>query len=112
MNNKRINYFLSGNAGKFDMAMVPEMKLQMERMDETQWAILNGTSFMDTTLILVIAIFFGWERFFIGDVAMGVLKVITCYGLGVWWLVDIFTAVRRTQEYNYQKFMSVAQMAR
>ena len=35
---------------------------------------------------------------------MGVVKVITCYGCGIWWLIDIFSAQRRTYEYNYKKF--------
>lgn len=38
--------------------------------------------------------FFGADRFYKGDTGLGVLKLITFGGFGVWWLVDacIWTA--------------------
>ena len=43
-------------------------------------------------LTLVMSIFFGWfgvDRFIMGKVGTGILKLITFGGFGVWWLVDI-----------------------
>ncbi len=32
--------------------------------------------------------FFGADRFYKDDVALGVIKLLTFGGLGVWWLID------------------------
>ncbi|MEZ5314736.1 MAG: TM2 domain-containing protein [Chlamydiales bacterium] len=43
-------------------------------------------------LALVMSLFFGTlaiDRFMMGHVFLGVLKLITAGGFGVWWLVDV-----------------------
>lgn len=43
-------------------------------------------------LCLLMSIFFGSlgvDRFIMGKVGTGILKLITCGGLGIWWLIDL-----------------------
>lgn len=43
-------------------------------------------------LLLVMSILFGWlgvDRFMMGKVGTGILKLITCGGIGLWWLIDL-----------------------
>ena len=46
------------------------------------------------TLILSIVVGgFGIDRFYTGSVLLGVLKLVTLGGLGVWWLIDLIMLV-------------------
>lgn len=45
---------------------------------------------------------FGVDRFMMGQVGPGVLKLLTIGGLGIWWLVDIVLIASRYQFKNVE----------
>jgi TM2 domain-containing membrane protein YozV len=48
----------------------------------------------------------GIDRFLIGDVGLGIAKLLTCGGLGVWTIVDLFLIMGSTRERNFEKIQS------
>ncbi len=47
---------------------------------------------MNWTTTLIVSIFVGWlgvDRFMMGQTGLGILKLLTAGGFGLWWLVDI-----------------------
>jgi len=53
------------------------------------------------TLTLVMSIIFGQlgvDRFIMGHIGLGILKLITFGGFGIWWLIDVILIATR---YNF-----------
>jgi hypothetical protein len=45
--------------------------------------------------------YFGVDRFYLGDIGWGILKLITVGGFGIWWVIDlIFIATGKTRDKN------------
>lgn len=103
MRQELIQSFLMKNGECFETFRLPEIQKRLEAVDDFSSGVVLGLSLQKPTIILIIAILLGWERFFLDDIALGIVKIITCYGCGIWWLIDIFTAKKRTYDYNYKK---------
>jgi len=111
MDTNQVNFWLSVNAENFAPETLPIIRGRLEQMNDNQMMYLQSTSFQKPSIILLIAIFLGWERFWLNDIALGIVKIITFYGCGIWWLVDIFTAKTRAQKYNFQQFQQLTAFA-
>ena len=107
MDANQINFWISINAENFAPEALPVVKGKLEQMDDTQMIFFQTVSFKKPSTILLIAIFLGWERFLLGSIGLGILKVITGYGCGIWWLIDVFTAKKRARKYNFKQFQKL-----
>lgn len=99
--------FLAMHASNFSPADLPMVKAKLERLDDEKAYLVQSLQFQKPDTIFLIAILLGWERFWLNDVAMGIVKIITAYGCLIWWLVDIFSAKERTMKYNLQQLNKV-----
>lgn len=60
---------------------------------------------VDWTLTLVMSILFGGlgvDRFIMGHVGLGILKLITFGGCGIWWLVDLILIATKHEFENVE----------
>ncbi len=49
----------------------------------------------------------GIDRFFLGQIGLGVGKLLTCGGCGIWSIVDLFLIMDATRQSNAQKLFAV-----
>lgn len=99
--------FVMSNRDSFDPSQWAVIKEKLRILPDEQSAQILGTSFKSPKFMLIISIFWGtWgiDRFLLGEIGLGVAKLLTCGGAGIWTIVDWFTIQRKTREYNFNKF--------
>lgn len=71
--------------------------------------MMNSIPFRKPSTVKFIAFFpgsLGVDRFYLGDIAKGILKYFTFAGLGIWWIADIISAKDRCRAYNCKKLIT------
>lgn len=82
-------------------------RIRDARWDESRLQIATS-QLKDPTISLILSILVGGlgvDRFFIGDIGLGVGKLLTGGGCGVWWLIDIFKIMDATKRKNYESIL-------
>lgn len=103
------SYFLS-NKQMFPDEKIMYIREKMLAMDESRFGMVDSVSFKNPTAVLLISIFIGWlgiDRFMLGDVGLGIAKLLTVGGFGVWWIIDIFLTYKKAREQNFAKIMTL-----
>jgi TM2 domain-containing membrane protein YozV len=111
MDSNKIEMFIATSAQKFPAEKIAEIRQKLEQMDDNKFLILQSIQLKDPTTLLIISLLagsLGVDRFMLGDTGLGVAKLLTGGGCGIWTIVDWFTVMDRTRLSNYQKFMQMA----
>ncbi|MCE2789644.1 MAG: NINE protein [Saprospiraceae bacterium] len=95
-------------SGKFYASHhIPFLRDRLLQMDESRWFRLQTLSLKDPTMMLVVSIVagtFGIDRFLIGDIGLGLGKLLTLGGCGIWTFIDFFLIMDATKEKNLAQF--------
>lgn len=106
MDSNKVDMFIMSNSKFFESHQVPIIREQLLVIDDSKWAMLSTAQFKDPTTILIVSILaggLGIDRFMIGDTGLGIGKLLTCGGLGIWSIIDWFMIQGVTREKNLQK---------
>ncbi len=109
LTDQQIDQLITVFGSKLSMSSISVVR---QRLRETHMSLaevqLVMMQFKDPTISLVLSITLGYlgiDRFYIGDTGLGILKLITCGGFNVWWLIDWFLIMDATRDKNYKTFV-------
>lgn len=111
MNENDIILFTINNQNKFPSHRLSIIKERLKGMTSQESIIVTSLDYQDTSMIICLSVLVGYlgiDRMMIGQVLLGVIKLITCGGCFIWTIIDWFIIGNLTKEYNYNMFMSYA----
>lgn len=85
------------------------LKEKFETMDDDKTSMMYSLQFKDPMMALILSIVagtLGIDRFYIGDVGLGVAKLLTCGGCGIWTIIDYFLIMKAAKQKNFEKLMT------
>jgi TM2 domain-containing membrane protein YozV len=105
MTNDKVDFYLMTNGKFFEASALPEIRNRLLSLDENKWSLLQLLQFKDPTTTIIISVLVGGlgiDRFYIGDTGLGVAKLLTCGGLGIWTIVDWFMIMDAAKRKNLE----------
>ena len=85
MDQNKINMFLATNAKFFTAAQLADLRNRITELDDS--LLMYTSQLKDPTTALILSIFtggLGIDRFYIGDTGLGIGKLLTGGGCGIW----------------------------
>lgn len=110
MDVQKVDAFMMANNKFFQDYQVASVRNILVGADDSKWPLIQTLQFKDPTIALIISLIggtLGIDRFFIGDMGLGIGKLITCGGFGIWAIVDWFLIMGATRDKNMQKLQTL-----
>ncbi|MCF8373403.1 MAG: TM2 domain-containing protein [Bacteroidales bacterium] len=110
MDSQKVDMFIMTNGKFFESHQVAQIRDRLISIDDSKWSVLQTLQFKDPTVSIIVSLLggsLGIDRFIIGDTGMGIGKLLTCGGLGIWTIIDWFLIMGATREKNYEKLQRV-----
>lgn len=102
-NSDRMNMFFMSHNDKFPEEQMPMIRERLLYLDDNKWSAAYAVQYKDPLIALLISVFvgeFGVDRFYLGQNTLGLIKLFTCGGCGVWAIVDLFLIMKAAREEN------------
>ncbi len=106
MEQQKVDMYIATHAKFYESHLIPHINEMLMRADDSRYIVLQSLGPKDPTTMLIISILcggLGIDRFMIGDTGLGIAKLLTCGGVGIWTIVDWFMIQGRTRELNFEK---------
>ena len=104
MDQEKVHQFVALYGDRYPEEAYNNVKNKFSQMNQDS-ATLCVIKSKDPTTVLLLSIFIGYlgiDRIYVGDVGWGVLKMLTCGGIGIWWLIDLFLITDVTKRKNLE----------
>lgn len=106
MDAQKVDMYIMSNSKFFESSQMPMLRERLINLDDSKWGILSTIQLKDPTTALIVSLLaggLGIDRFMIGDTGLGIGKLLTCGGFGIWTIIDWFMIQKSTKERNMEK---------
>jgi TM2 domain-containing membrane protein YozV len=105
MEANKVEQLILLNATKLPPESIDMVRKRLIEVDDATMAQVMFAQLKDPTIALILSIVvgvYGVDRFYIGDIGLGVGKLLTCAGAFIWYLIDIFMIMDATRKKNLE----------
>ena len=98
-----VQQYIMANANFFPEGSVNELGARLSKLSQNQFNAIQGIQLKDPMIMLLLSLFLGgWgvDRFLLKETGLGVVKLLTCGGCGIWTIIDWFLVMNKTREFN------------
>ncbi len=106
MDQQKVDMYIMSNSKFFEAHQIPMLRDMLLQADDSKFLALQTANTKDPTTMIIISLLaggLGVDRFMLGETGMGIAKLLTCGGFGIWTIIDWFVIMGRTRELNMQK---------
>jgi len=106
---EKVDYYMMTNQKYFPPEKAMYVREKLLAMPDDRMALVSAVELKDPTTMLLISLFLGTlgvDRFMLGDMGMGVLKLLTAGVCGILTIVDWFSIMNKTMEWNFNNLMT------
>jgi TM2 domain-containing membrane protein YozV len=102
-----VDMFMGTMGRYFSISKIGMMRNRLAKLDDSRLPLIQSLPYKDPTMLLVVSLFagtFGIDRFMLGQIGLGIIKLITMGGFGIWTVIDWCLIMSATKEVNYNTF--------
>lgn len=105
--------YIISNTDKFNVDQIPTLKSKLDYLPESRQIAILSIPLKNPIVTLILSLClgcFGVDRFYLGDIGLGILKVIAVtFMIGfIWVIIDWFLTYKRAKTINFEKVMMMA----
>ncbi len=110
MDSQKVDMFIVTKGEMFPAEQLPYIRERLANLPDDKSSMMYSVEYKNPTISLVLSLLlggYGIDRFYIGDIGIGVGKLLTCGGLWIWAIIDWFLIRDATKKANFEKFLQV-----
>lgn len=108
MQQQKVDSLMFAFGRNIPQARVYELQQALINAPDEKYGIVAAIPTKDPLVVTLVSVFaggLGIDRFLLGDIGLGVLKLLTAGVCGIMWFIDIFLVGKRAREKNFAEIM-------
>jgi len=106
----KVDMYIMTNSKYLPSEKLVLLKDRLLLMDDSKFALISSVEMKDPMTLLLISIFLGSlgvDRFMLGQVGLGIVKLLTLGLCGIWTVIDWFIIQGKAKERNFVELMKI-----
>ena len=108
MDQQKIDMYIMMNRKYFPSNKIMVLRERLQYVDDNKFALISSAELKDPTTSLLLSLFLGGlgvDRFMLGNIGMGLLKLFTAGLCGILTIIDWFCIQGETRKLNFDNVM-------